>query len=196
MEPIKEGEKRGDRVKARIIDQSGMERTIARLAHEILERNRGAERVVLVGIRTRGVPLAYRLSRKIAEIEGLKEIPVGILDITLYRDDFFISRKTPKVRATEIPFDIQEQTVVLVDDVLYTGRTARAAIDAILDYGRPDRIQLAVLIDRGGREMPIQGDFVGKKVIVSPGEEVRVRVKEVDRVDEVVIVELGDGPAG
>ena len=179
-----------EHIKARIIDEEGLERTLTRLEHEILERNRGAEGLAMVGIRTRGAPLAYRLAKKIAQIEGLTEVPVGILDITLYRDDFLISRKTPKVRATEIPFDIQEKTIVLVDDVLYTGRTARAAIDAVLDYGRPDRIQLAVLVDRGGREMPIQGDFVGKKVVVSPGEEVRVRVKEIDQVDEVVIVEI------
>jgi len=178
-----------ERIKACLIDAAGLERTLARLAAEIIERNRGAARIALVGIRTRGAPLAYRLARLIGIIEGTGDLPVGILDITLYRDDFLISNRTPMVRATDIPFDIQDQAVVLVDDVLFTGRTARAAIDAILDYGRPDRIQLAVLIDRGGREMPIQGDFVGKKVVTSPGEEVRVHLTEVDDIDEVVIVE-------
>ncbi len=161
-----------------------------RLAAEIVERNRGAGNLALIGIRTRGAPLANRLARIISNSEGNKEVPVGILDITLYRDDYLISRKTPKVRATEIPFDIQDCAVVLVDDVLYTGRTVRAAIDAILDYGRPDRIQLAVLVDRGGREMPIAGDFVGKKLIISPGEEVRVHLEETDGIDEVIIVEV------
>ncbi|MBM3326178.1 MAG: bifunctional pyr operon transcriptional regulator/uracil phosphoribosyltransferase PyrR [Calditrichaeota bacterium] len=172
-----------------------MERTLARLAAEIVERNRGAGNIALIGIRTRGAPLAHRLAKLISSLEGGKNIPVGILDITLYRDDYLISRKTPKVRATEIPFDIQDRAVVLVDDVLYTGRTVRAAIDAVLDYGRPDRIQLAVLVDRGGREMPVAGDFVGKKLVTSPGEEVRVHLEEVDGRDEVIIVELSSESA-
>ena len=181
-----------EKLKYRIIDTAGMERTLTRLAHEILERNRGLEGLALVGIRTRGAPLAERLARLISNIEGKKSVPVGILDITLYRDDYLMALKTPKVRATEIPFEINERNVVLVDDVLYTGRTARAAIDALLDYGRPARIQLVVLVDRGHREMPIQGDFVGKKVVTSPGEEVRVRLAEIDGCDEVVIVEEVD----
>lgn len=166
-----------------------MERTLARLAMEILEQNGGSENLVLVGIRTRGAPLAERLAKIIAGLEKRSSIPVGILDITLYRDDFMKALKTPEVRATEIDFDIHGKDVVLVDDVLYTGRTSRAAIDAILDYGRPETIQLAVLIDRGHREMPIQGDYVGKRVETSPGEEILVRVMEVDGVDEVVLVE-------
>ncbi|NQT34268.1 bifunctional pyr operon transcriptional regulator/uracil phosphoribosyltransferase PyrR [bacterium] len=178
-----------EKLKQVIIDATGLERTLARLAHEILEANRGIEGLALIGIRTRGAPLAERLAKLISEIEHRGEVPVGILDITLYRDDYLMKLKTPKVRSTDIPFEINDRNLVLVDDVLFTGRTSRAAIDAILDYGRPARIQLAVLVDRGHREMPIQGDFVGKTVITSPGEEVRVRLKEIDNVDEVVLVE-------
>lgn len=183
----------GERVKHRLADAAGVERTLARLAHEVVERNRGAERVALVGIRTRGAPLAERLAKLIGGIEQGRAVPVGILDITLYRDDFLMARKTPRVQATDISFDIRDRILVLVDDVLFTGRTIRAAIDAILDYGRPAKIQLAVLVDRGHREMPIQGDFVGMRVNSSPGEEVRVHVSEVDGADEVVLVEAADG---
>ncbi len=182
----------GERVKHCIADGLGVERTLARLAHEIVERNRGAERVGLIGIRTRGAPLAERLSRLISEIEKGRAIPVGILDITLYRDDYLTARKTPRVRATEIDFDINDRVLVLVDDVLFTGRTIRAAIDALLDYGRPAKIQLAVMVDRGHREMPVQGDFVGIRAVTSPGEEVRVHLREIDGQDEVVIVEKSD----
>ena len=178
-----------EKIKHRIKDADGIDRTLHRLAMEILERNMGGDRLALVGIRTRGAPIARRLAKIIADLENVPPIPVGILDITLYRDDFLTAIKTPEVRATEIDFDIHNLNIVLVDDVLYTGRTSRAAIDAILDYGRPATIQLAVLIDRGHREMPIQGDFVGRTVRTSPGEEVMVRVKEIDGVDEVVLVE-------
>jgi len=178
-----------EKIKNCIFDSAGLERTLARLAHEIVEQNRGSEGLALVGIRARGAPLAERLARKISSIEGGRNIPVGILDITLYRDDYLRSNKTPKVRATEIPFEINDRTLVLVDDVLYTGRTVRAAIDALLDHGRPARIQLAILVDRGHREMPIQGDFVGQKVVTLPGEEVRVRLMEIDGCDEAVLVE-------
>ena len=166
-----------------------MERTIRRLATEIIENNRGVGNLALVGIRTRGAPLAERIAEKVLKLEG-QTIPVGVLDITLYRDDFMTSTGIPEVKATEISFDIHKLNLVLVDDVLYTGRTSRAAIDAILDYGRPANIRLAVLIDRGHREMPIQGDFVGATINTSPGEEVRVRLKEIDGVDEVVIVDV------
>jgi len=179
-----------DKFKQRIIDEHGLERTLARLAHEILEANLGLEGLALIGIRTRGVPLAERLAKLISNIEHGSDVPVGVLDITLYRDDYLMAGKTPRVQATEIPFEIHDRNVVLIDDVLFTGRTIRAAIDAILDYGRPARIQLAVLIDRGHREMPVQGDFIGRKLVTSPGEEVRVRLKEVDGKDEVVLVEL------
>lgn len=178
-----------ERIKNIIFDATGMERTLARLAHEIIERNCGLGDVALVGIRTRGAPMAERLLKKLSKIEGGSEIGIGILDINLYRDDYLTSGKTPVVRGTDIPFEINDRTIVLVDDVLYTGRTVRAAIDALLDYGRPSKIQLAVLIDRGHREMPIQGDFVGQKVVTVPGEQVRVRLSEVDGVDEVVLVE-------
>ncbi|MCF7809581.1 bifunctional pyr operon transcriptional regulator/uracil phosphoribosyltransferase PyrR [bacterium] len=179
-----------EKLKQRIIDEQGLERTLARLAHEILEANPGTEGLALIGIRTRGVPLAERLAKLISTIENSADVPVGVLDITLYRDDYLTARKTPRVQATEIPFDIYNRNVVLIDDVLFTGRTIRAAIDAILDYGRPARIKLAVLIDRGHREMPIQGDFIGRRLVTLPGEEVRVRLREVDGKDEVVLVEM------
>lgn len=182
-----------ERLKHQLADAAGVERTLARLAHEIVEKNRGAHRIALVGIRTRGVPLAERLAKLISSIEPATDVPVGVLDITLYRDDFLTARKTPKVQATDISFDLQDKVVILVDDVLFTGRTVRAAIDAVLDYGRPARIQLAVLVDRGHREMPIQGDFVGRTEITSPGEGVKVLLKEIDEVDEIQLVEKGEG---
>ncbi len=178
-----------ENIKYCILDSKDIDRTISRLTMQILEHNKGVQKLTLVGIRTRGAPLAYRIAKKISSIEGSQEVPVGILDITLYRDDFLTSNKTPEVRATEIDFDINDCNVVLVDDVLYTGRTSRAALDAILDFGRPATIQLAVLIDRGHREMPIYADFIGKTVQTSPGEEVLVRVKEIDQIDEVVLIE-------
>ncbi len=180
----------GEQFKRRIADAVGMERTLARLAHQIVEKNRGAERVALVGIRTRGAPLAERLAKLIKGIDPQAQVPVGILDITLYRDDYLMSRKTPRVQATDIPFDLQDRVLVMVDDVLFTGRTIRAGIDALLDYGRPARIQLAVLVDRGHREMPIQGDFVGTTVITAPGEEVKVHLLEIDGEDGIDLVEV------
>ncbi len=161
-------------------------RALMRLAHEVLERNAGAQELALVGIRARGVPLAQRLSRMIAEIEGT-EVPVGALDITLYRDDLAIRPDHPVIRRTEIPFSVDGLSIVLVDDVLYTGRTVRAALDALMDLGRPRRIQLAVLIDRGHRELPIRADFVGKNVPTARDEEVLVHLQETDGVDEVLI---------
>lgn len=181
-----------ERTKHSIIDAAGMERTLTRLAVQILERNKGTENLVLIGIRTRGVPIAKRLSQIISTLEKGKTVNTGILDISLYRDDYMTTAKMAEVRATEIDFDINGCNVVLVDDVLYTGRTARSAIHGILDFGRPATIQLAVFIDRGHREMPIQGDFVGRSIVTSPGEEVRVHVKEIDGVDEVVLVEEFD----
>ena len=172
-------------VKAQLADAKGLDRSLTRLAHEILEKNRGVENLVLVGIRSRGMPLAQRLAKKIDEIEG-KNVPVGILDVSLYRDDF--KYKQPRVRVTDIPFSIDNKNIVLVDDVLYTGRTVRSALNALMDYGRPARIQLAVLVDRGHRELPIKSDFVGKNVPTSIGEEVRVRVKEIDGEDGIWLV--------
>ncbi|MFN8634612.1 MAG: bifunctional pyr operon transcriptional regulator/uracil phosphoribosyltransferase PyrR [Chloroflexota bacterium] len=165
-------------------------RALSRMAHEIVERNGGVERVVLVGIRTRGVPLARRVARLISEFEE-RAVPAGGLDVTLYRDDHSRRVKVPS-GPSDMPFDIEGKSVVLVDDVLYTGRSVRAAMDALRDYGRPRTIQLAVLIDRGHRELPIRADFVGKNVPTSRSEVVEVKLMEVDGRDEVVL----DKPAG
>jgi pyrimidine operon attenuation protein/uracil phosphoribosyltransferase len=165
-------------------------RAVTRLAHEVLERNLGVDHLVLVGLRTRGVPLAARLQRSIEEFEGA-DVPLGELDITLYRDD--VHQRAPRALSpTSIPVDISDKTVVLVDDVLYTGRTIRAALDALIDLGRPRAIQLVCLIDRGHRELPIRPDYVGKNVPTSRHEKVAVRLVEVDGVDEVVLL----GPRG
>lgn len=172
-----------------IMDTDGMRRAITRIAHEIIEKNKGIDNIVLIGIRRRGVPLAERLQTKIKEIEG-KNVPLGIVDITLYRDDLTTMYHQPVVHRTEVPFSIQGKVVVLVDDVLYTGRTARAAIDAVIDIGRPQAIRLAVLIDRGHRELPIRADFVGKNLPTSHREVVSVRVKEIDNEDNVVLNEI------
>lgn len=177
------------REKAQIIDVEGISRSLTRIAHELLERNKGTEDMVLIGIRRRGVPLARRLAEKIREIEG-KVLPVGILDITLYRDDLSMRAEQPVVEKTEVPFPVRGKRVVLVDDVIYTGRTARAALDAVIDLGRPQMIQLAVLVDRGHRELPIRPDYVGKNVPTSRREVISVRLREVDGQDEVVIEEL------
>ncbi len=177
------------RVKKELVDEVGLDRTITRLAHEILERNRGTQSLAIVGIRTRGAFVAERIQKKINEIENA-DIPLGILDATLYRDDFRIAFKQPKVQITDIPFDIDDMNLILVDDVLFTGRTARASLDALMDFGRPKRIQLAVLVDRGHRELPIKADFVGKNIPTSMGEEVRVKMKEIDDRDAILLVEI------
>ncbi|HHY39251.1 MAG TPA: bifunctional pyr operon transcriptional regulator/uracil phosphoribosyltransferase PyrR [Clostridia bacterium] len=176
------------REKTVIMDEEALRRVLVRIAHEIVEKNRGADDLVLVGIRNRGVPLAHRLSRMIAEVEG-REVPVGSLDITLYRDDIGTRLFNPVVRKTEIPFPVQDKRVILVDDVLYTGRTVRAAMDAVMDLGRPTMIQLAVIVDRGHRELPIRADYVGKNVPTSRLEIVDVRLREVDGEDLVLIKE-------
>ena len=168
------------------MDADAMRRAIVRIAHEIIERNKGVENVVLVGIRTRGVPIAERLAAAIKEIEKV-ELPVGMLDITLYRDDLSTLAYNPVCHGTEIDFDVDGKTVILVDDVLYTGRTIRCALDAIIDMGRPKAIQLAVLIDRGHRELPIRADFAGKNVPTSHKEAIEVYLAEQDSVDEVAI---------
>lgn len=170
-----------------ILDEGKIDRTLSRIAHEIVEKNRTPSHLALVGIRTRGVPLAHRLAARIREIDGV-EIPVGVLDINLYRDDLSLIQDHPVLRRTEIPFDIEGLTVVLVDDVLFTGRTIRAALEGLNDLGRPKAIQLAVLIDRGHRELPIRADYVGKNVPTSMSEVVEVRLREIDGEDAVVIV--------
>ena len=169
-----------------IMDADAMRRAIVRIAHEIIERNKGVDNVVLVGIRTRGVPIAERLAAAIKEIEKV-ELPVGMLDITLYRDDLSTLAYNPVCHGTEIDFDVDGKTVILVDDVVYTGRTIRCALDAIIDMGRPKAIQLAVLIDRGHRELPIRADFAGKNVPTSHKEAIEVYLAEQDGVDEVAI---------
>jgi pyrimidine operon attenuation protein / uracil phosphoribosyltransferase len=164
-----------------------MERAIVRVAHEIVERNKGAEYVVLVGMQTRGVPLAHRLVNSIKKLEGVT-IPVGSLNISLYRDDLSSLELKPVIHRTDIPTDITDKHVVLVDDVFYTGRSIRAAMDAIMDIGRPKTIQLAVLIDRGHRELPIRADYVGKNIPTSMFEEIKVQVTEIDGEDKVTIL--------
>jgi len=170
----------------RILDASDLARCLTRLAHEVVERNRTVDRMAFVGIRTRGVPLARRLQRLVQEITGV-EAPLGILDISLYRDDLSHVASAPVVGRTEIDFPLDDRVVVLVDDVLYTGRTTRAALDALVEFGRPRRIQLAVVIDRGHREYPIRADYVGKNVPTSREEIVHVRLRDTDPDEEVVI---------
>lgn len=172
-----------------IMDADAMRRAIVRISHEIIEKNKGVENVVLVGIRTRGVPIAERIANTIERIENAK-VPVGMLDITLYRDDLSTLAYNPIVHGTEIGLDLTGKVVILVDDVLYTGRTIRAALDAIIDMGRPKAIQLAVLIDRGHRELPIRADFAGKNVPTSHKEAVNVSLAEEDGIDEVAIGDM------
>jgi len=172
--------------KAVILDADGIRRALTRIAHEIIEKNKGVDNVVLIGIRRRGVPLAERLAKRISEIEG-KEVLIGVLDITLYRDDLTTVTHQPVIHKTEIPFDVDNRVVVLVDDVLFTGRTIRAALDAIIDLGRPEAIQLAVLVDRGHRELPIRADYVGKNVPTSKKEIISVYLTELDKKEKVVI---------
>lgn len=174
--------------KAHLLDEAAMSRALTRIAHEVIEANQGVDGLYIVGIRTRGVPLANRLQKLIESIENTS-IPVGTLDITLYRDDLTTIAQQPVVRKTELPHSIDGKTVVLVDDVLYTGRTVRAALDALMDLGRPARIQLAVVIDRGHRELPIRADFVGKNVPTAKAEQVQVQLAEIDGDDGVFLVE-------
>jgi pyrimidine operon attenuation protein/uracil phosphoribosyltransferase len=171
-----------------VMDADRMSRALTRIAHEILERNRGLDDVALVGVRTRGVPIARRLAKLLHEING-DQVPTGALDITLYRDDLMRHAVGPQpvVRRTEIPFSIDDKRILLVDDVLYTGRTTRAALDALIDFGRPRAIQLVVLVDRGHRELPIKADYVGKNVPTSLKQSVQVRLQEIDGADEILI---------
>lgn len=176
--------------KAVILDEKAISRALTRIAHEIIEKNKGVEDCVLIGIRTRGIFLAERLEKRIKEIEGTN-IPVGEIDITLYRDD--LSKKTvdgdPQIKGSDVPFDIKDKKVILVDDVLYTGRTVRAALDALVDIGRPSQIQLAVLVDRGHRELPIRADYVGKNIPTASHEKIVVQLNETDNGEQVAIYE-------
>ena len=180
-----------DQKKKIVMDAEGIDRSLARVAYEILEKNKGVENLCLVGIRTGGVFLADRLKEKILRIEGI-DVPIGILDITLYRDDLRMSNRKPQLGKTDIPFSLDNKKVVLVDDVLFTGRTIRAAMDALIDFGRPRLIQLAVLIDRGHRELPIRADFVGKNLPSSLWESVIVSLTEKNGSDEVLIQDSND----
>jgi pyrimidine operon attenuation protein/uracil phosphoribosyltransferase len=173
--------------KKTVMTPEDMRRTLARIAHEIIERNKVLGRLVLVGMHTRGVPLAERLAANIASYESLS-IPVGALDISLYRDDLASLELKPIVQRSDIPVNIDGKSVVLVDDVLYTGRSIRAAMDALMDFGRPQDIQLAVLIDRGHRELPVRADYIGKNIPSSRDEEIQVQLEETDSIDEVTII--------
>ncbi len=178
-------------IKATIIDKEGMNRTVTRLAHEILEKNKGSQNLVIIGMRTCGEFIAKRIWEKIKEIDDSTP-PLGVLDITLYRDDFRMRLKQPQVSVTNITFDISDKHVILIDDVLYTGRTVRAALGALMDLGRPNTIQLCVLVDRGHRELPIKADFVGKNIPTSINEEVRVKMNEFDGEDAVYLVDVSN----
>jgi pyrimidine operon attenuation protein/uracil phosphoribosyltransferase len=175
-------------MKTKVLDADGLRRTVNRLAHEVVEKNKGVQDVVLVGIRTRGEYLAHRVAKKIAEIENMN-VQVGVLDITLYRDDLRGRLDQPELKSTEILFDIRGKVIVLIDDVLFTGRTIRSALNALMDLGRPSVIQLLVLVDRGHRELPIKADFVGKNVPTARDQEVHVAMTEVDEEDAVYLIE-------
>lgn len=178
----------GEKMKRTALDDKAIDRALARVAHEILERNKGTDKLVILGIPTRGYHLAMRLQRKIEEIEGVK-VPAGAVDATLYRDDLGIKKDQPPLKKMEIPIPIDGMKVVMVDDVLYTGRTIRAAMNALMDFGRPLAIQLAVLVDRGHRELPIKADYVGKNIPTSLKEGIKVHLSEIDGVEDEVIVE-------
>lgn len=178
--------------KAEIMDENGIMRAVTRIAHEIIEKNKGVEDVYLIGIQRRGVPLAKLIAAKIREVEGT-DVPVGILDITFYRDDLSMLSEHPVVNGTEINFSVTDKIIVLVDDVLYTGRTARSAIDAVMDIGRPKMIQLAILIDRGHRELPIRADYVGKNVPTAKTEVVNVKLAGIDSINIVTLSDLEFG---
>lgn len=175
-------------IKAKLVDKEGLDRILTRIAHEILEKNKGSKNLVLIGMRTRGEFLAKRLQKKIKDIDGV-ELPFGVLDVTLYRDDFRTRLKQPQVSVSDITFDINEKDVILVDDVLYTGRTVRSALNALIDFGRPRSIQLCILVDRGHRELPIRADYVGKNIPTSLNEEIKLKVEEYDGEDAIYLVE-------
>lgn len=174
-------------MKKELLNEQEIERILTRITYEILEKNKGAENICLVGIVTGGVYLAQRIARKIKETEGI-DVPVGILDISFYRDDISISNKPRQIKPTNIPFNIDNKRIVLVDDVLFTGRSVRAAMDALMDFGRPEQIQLAVLIDRGHRELPITANYTGKYIPTSKTEKIKVYLKEISGKDSVVVI--------
>lgn len=176
------------KIKSKVADKEGLDRILTRISHEILEKNKGSENLVLIGMRTRGEFLAKRIQQKIKSIDNA-EIPLGILDVTLYRDDFRTRIKQPEVSVSDITFDLNERDVILIDDVLYTGRTVRSALNALMDLGRPGSIQLFILVDRGHRELPIRADYVGKNIPTSQNEEIKVRLIEVDDEDAIYLVE-------
>ena len=171
-----------------ILDAKGIDRALMRISHEILEKNRDLAKLAIVGIRTRGAVLGARIAANIKTLEGV-DLPQGALDITFYRDDLNMRGSQPRVKATDITFDLADKSIVLVDDVLCTGRTVRAALDALVDFGRPQKIQLAVLVDRGHRELPIRPDYVGKNIPTAPEEKVRVRIQEQDGAEEVIVLD-------
>ncbi len=179
------------KIKTKVVDSDGLDRILTRIAHEILEKNKGSRDLVLMGMRTRGEFLARRIQNKLKSIDGA-DLPLGVLDVTLYRDDFRMRIKQPEVSVSDITFDINEKHIILVDDVLYTGRTVRSAMNAIMDLGRPDSIQLCILVDRGHRELPIRADYVGKNIPTSLNEEIKVRMTEVDEEDAIYLVEVDE----
>jgi len=175
----------------KIVDKQGLDRILTRIAHEILEKNKGSDNLVLIGMRTRGEFLAKRIREKIKSIDNV-DLPLGVLDVTLYRDDFRTRMKQPEVSVSDITFDINEKDVILIDDVLYTGRTVRSALNALMDLGRPSSIQLSILVDRGHRELPIRADYVGKNIPTSQNQEVKVKMSEVDEEDAIYNVDINN----
>jgi len=175
----------------KIVDKQGLDRILMRIAHEILEKNKGSKNLVLIGMRTRGEFLAKRIHEKIKLIDNA-DLPLGVLDVTLYRDDFRTRMKQPEVSVSDITFDINEKDVILIDDVLYTGRTVRSALNALMDFGRPSSIQLSILVDRGHRELPIRADYVGKNIPTSQNQEVKVKMVEIDEEDAIYNVDINN----
>jgi len=175
----------------KIVDKQGLDRILTRIAHEILEKNKGSQNLVLIGMRTRGEFLAKRMHEKIKTIDNV-DLPLGVLDVTLYRDDFRTRMKQPEVSVSDITFDINEKDVILIDDVLYTGRTVRSALNALMDFGRPSSIQLFILVDRGHRELPIRADYVGKNIPTSQNQEVKVKMEEIDGEDAIYSIDINN----
>lgn len=175
--------------KSKVVDKQGLDRLLTRISHEILEKNKGSDNLVLMGMKTRGEFLAKRIHEKIKQIDNV-DLPLGVLDVTLYRDDFRTSLKQPQVSVSNITFDINEKDVILIDDVLYTGRTVRSALNALMDFGRPASIQLFILVDRGHRELPIRADYVGKNIPTSQNQEIKLKMEEVDGEDAIYLVEM------